>query len=112
MTFPTGELKSPVAELAATPDRDWSLSICGVTRARRKTFCLVNRDAYAPITDRVRLLLVGGFSGKLADVAIALLALRYLGGGNRQSGIADSVIPCANPGGFALCTGPAIGTGG
>ena len=112
MTFSTGELNSPIAELAATPDRDWSLSIGGVTRARRKTFCLVDRDAHAPITDRVRLLLVDGFSRKLADVAIALRTLRYLDGGNRQSGIADSVVPCANPGGFALCTGPAIGTGG
>ena len=112
MTFSTGELKSPIAELAPTPDRDWSLSICGVTRARRKTFCLVDRAAYASITDHVRLLFGGGFSGKLADVAIALRALRCLGDGNRQSGIAVSVIPCANPGGFALCTGPANGKGG
>ena len=109
MTFSTGELNSPVTELAATPDRDWSLSICGATRARQEVFCMVDRDAYAPITHRVRLLFGGGFSGKLADVAIALCALRCLGDGNRQSGIAVSVIPYANPGGFALCTGPANG---
>ena len=112
MTISTGELKSPVAELAPTPDRDWSLSICGVRRARRKTFCLVDRDAYPPITYRARLLHVAGFSGNLADVAIALRALRCLGDGNRQSGIAVGVIPCANPEGFALCTGPANGASG
>ncbi len=105
-------LESTVAELASANRDIWTLSACGVTRAGRRMLALVDRDAYEPSAERVRVLLVGGMSGAPDDVAVAVEALRYFAAGRYRDGIALSAVPCANPGGLVLRTGPANGSGG
>ncbi len=105
-------LESSLADLVSSSPGVWMPSSCGVTRAERQIAALVDRDAYEPSTDRVRVLLVGGLSGMPDDVAVALEALQFFAGGRHREGIALSAVPCANPGGLALRTGPANGAGG
>ena len=105
-------LESSLADLVSSSPGVWMPSACGVTRAERQIAALVDRDAYEPSTDRVRVLLVGGLSGMRDDVAVALEALQFFAGGRHREGIALSAVPCANPGGLALRTGPANGSGG
>ena len=105
-------LESEVAELAATHGDLWKLSACGVTRADRRMLALVDHEAYEPVTDRVRVLLVGGLSGRPDDVAFAVEGLQRFASSNYRERVALSAVPCANPGGLALRTGPANGAGG
>src|SRR5438132_388184 len=57
----------------------WTLDACGVTRSQTPIPALVHRDAYAPTTPRTRVLLVGGLSGRPADVTLAYNLLAALG---------------------------------
>lgn len=112
MIFSTARLERTVEELAGAPGVRWRRTACGVTRAGREIFALVDRDAYAKCCGRVRVLLVGGLSGTPEDVGIALRAVRKIGEKSDQSLVALSCVPCANPGGLALGSGPANGAGG
>ena len=105
-------LESSLADLVSSSPGVWMPSSCGVTRAERQIAALVDRDAYEPSTDRVRVLLVGGLSGMPDDVTVALETLQFFAGGRHREGVALSAVPCANPGGLALRTGPANGAGG
>lgn len=60
--------------VGARPDL-WSLSACGVTRSRSSIPALLDRDAYAHGSERVRALLVSGLSGERRDVETSLLVL-------------------------------------
>jgi len=100
--------------LAARAADVWTLDACGVTRSQTPMPALVHRDAYAPTTPRTRLLLVGGLSGRPADVTLAYNVLEaYVGAGDRLGQtLALSAVPCANPDGLALGVGPENGAGG
>ena len=112
MTLSIDELERAVAAIARAPGVDWHLSACGLTRGGREILALVNRDAYEPVGDRVRLVLVGGLSGIPGDVAIALRALRFIAAESGPPGIVVAAVPCANPGGLATGVGPGNGSGG
>lgn len=101
-----------VEELAGAPGARWCQSACGVTRAGREILALVDRAAYSKRSDRVRVLLVGGLTGTPEDVGIALRAVRKIGEKSDRSQIALTCVPCANPSGLALDSGPANGAGG
>src|SRR5215813_11577060 len=85
--------------LAARAADFWTLDACGVTRSQTPMPALVHRDAYAPMTPRTRVLLVGGLSGRPADVALAYNILEaYAEAGDRLGRtLALSAVPCANP---------------
>src|SRR5215471_9436177 len=92
----------------------WTLDACGVTRSQTPLPALVHRDAYAPMTPRTRVLLVGGLSGRPEDVTLASNILEaYVEAGDRLGQmLALSAVPCANPDGLALGVGPENGAGG
>ena len=92
----------------------WTRTACGVTRSLTPIPALLDRNAYSADTARIRILLVGGLSGRPADVDMALHALElYTGGGDGLAlRIALSAIPCGNPDGLRLNRGPANGAGG
>ena len=84
MTIRVEDVDSVVAGLAGSRGDLWTASACGVTRADRQIAALVDRDAYAVRTDRVRVLLVGGLSGQPDDVALALDGLRLVSDAGRS----------------------------
>jgi len=109
------DLESNVHSFARRRDDIWTLTASGVTRTERQILALVDRDAYNPITEKVRVLLVGGLSGVASDVSIAIKALSLVASSTDKSlfsKLAISAIPCANPGGLSLNTGPSNGAGG
>ena len=110
----TIDVDSALSQLARARPDVWSIAACGVTRSERPISALVDRDAYSPATDRIRVLLVGGLSGRPLDVEAALKAVRIFGeaGAAVSSKIALTAIPCANPGGLAVDNGPYNGAGG
>ena len=112
MAITIEKLEREVAGLVSSFPDDWKLSACGVTRSERQIPALVDHEAYEPVSDRVRVLLVGGLSGMPDDVAVAMEGLRHFPVGRYRDGFALSAVPCANPGGLALRTGPANGAGG
>jgi rhamnogalacturonyl hydrolase YesR len=100
--------------LAARAADVWTLDACGVTRSQTPIPALVHRDAYAPITPRVRVLLIGGLSGRPEDVTLAYNVLEaYVETRDRLGQtLALSAVPCANPDGLVLGVGPENGAGG
>ena len=106
------QFETAVRELASAPDVDWRRAACGVTRPGREIVTLEDRDFYDKECDRIRVALVGGLSGTPEDVEIALLAVRSIACKSEGSRIAAISVPCANPGGLALGSGPANGAGG
>ena len=53
----------------------WEIGYWGVTRGGQNIPALVHRDAYRTESPRMRVILVSGFSGNEADVALAMQAL-------------------------------------
>ena len=108
------DIREALDELAAARLGFWSRAACGVTRSLTPIPALLDRNAYTPDTARVRILLVGGLSGRPADVDLALHALElYAGGGDGLAlRIGLSAVPCANPDGLRLGRGPENGAGG
>ena len=92
----------------------WSRTAYGVTRSLTPIPALLDRNAYSVETARIRVLLVGGLSGRPADVDMALHALElYAGGGDALAlRVGLSAIPCGNPDGLRLGVGPGNGAGG
>ena len=92
----------------------WSRTACGVTRSLTPISALLDRNAYSADTARVRVLLLGGLSGRAVDVDMALHALElYAGGGDGLAlRVGLSAIPCGNPDGLRLGRGPENGAGG
>jgi len=92
----------------------WTLDACGVTRSQTAIPALVHREAYATMTPRTRVLLVGGLSGHPADVTLAGNALEaYVAAGSHLGqALALSAVPCGNPDGFTLGVAPENGVGG
>ena len=107
-------LNERIAELAAKAPDTWRLDGCGVTRSERPIPALLHGDAYVPETHRTRVLLIGGLSGKVEDVELALKVIEsFIDGGEALSReIALSAIPCGNPDGLALGANQSNGAGG
>ena len=108
------DLTARLESLQAQADGAWKLEACGVTRSETPIPALVHRDAYVAATDARRVLLVGGLSGRAADVEAALRALElYICAGVGPAGnVAFSTVPCGNPDGLAGGTAPGNGAGG
>ncbi len=81
----------------------WTRWACGVTRSGRDIPALLDRDAYIPTTQRARVLLVAGLSGRVADLELAMQSLdMFASSGQRFAGsIALSAVPCGYPDGLA-----------
>ncbi len=108
------EIREALDILAAARPEFWSRTACGVTRSLTPIPALLDRNAYSAETARSRILLIGGLSGRAADVDMALHALElYAGGGDGLAlRIGLSAVPCANPDGLRLGSGPDNGVGG
>ena len=92
----------------------WSVSACGVTRSQYRIPALVDQHAYAPGSERLRVLLVSGLSGERLDVETSLRVLEHFArrGDRLAERISLSAVPCANPDGLAKDTGPENGAEG
>ena len=113
MASDIADLIHSLESLARTRTDLWRLSACGVTRSQRGIPALIDKDAYAASTDRARVLLVAGLSGRPEDVTQALRALEAFAASDRlPERIALSAVPCGNPDGLALGVGPGNGAGG
>ena len=92
----------------------WTADACGVTRSDTQIPALLHADAYVPETDRARVLLLSGLTGRSEGVENGFRVLdSYVGGGDAlQREVALSAIPCANPDGLAQGTLSSNGAGG
>ena len=77
----------------------WRLDACGVTRSGSAIPVLLHPDASDPDSTSIRVLLIGGLSGRPGDVDVARTAAELLPRKAREAGVdlAVSVIPVANP---------------
>jgi rhamnogalacturonyl hydrolase YesR len=98
MTSRNLDLNSALESLVYRRPLLWKLAACGVTRSTHLIPAILDQDAYAPITGRIRMLLVGGLSGRADDVIGALNALELFANGasHLSQRIALSAIPCGN----------------
>ena len=108
------DIRNALDALAEARPGFWSRTACGVTRSLTPIPALLDRNAYSADTARIRVLLVGGLSGRAADVDMALHALElYAGGGDGLAlRVGLSAVPCGNPDGLRLGRGPDNGAGG
>ena len=108
------DIRDALDALTAARPSFWRRAACGVTRSLTPIPALLDSSAYSAETARIRVLLVGGLSGRAADVDMALHALElYAGGGDGLAlRIALSAIPCGNPDGLRLDRAPENGAGG
>ena len=108
------DIREALDALAQARSEFWSRAACGVTRSLTPIPALLDRNAYSANTTRARVLLLGGLSGRAADVDMALHALElYAGGGNGLAlRVGLSAVPCCNPDGLRLGRGPENGAGG
>lgn len=108
------DIRQALDNLAEARPGFWSRTACGVTRSLSPIPAILDRNAYSADTARARVLLVGGLSGRPADVDAALHALElYAGGGDGLAlRVGLSAVPCANPDGLRLERGPDNGAGG
>ena len=108
------DIRQALDTLAQARPGFWTRTACGVTRSLTPIPALLDRNAYSAKTGRIRVLLVGGLSGRPADVDMALHSLElYAGGGDGLAlRIGLSAIPCGNPDGLRLGRGPENGAGG
>ena len=112
MTARRLDLKARLDALVARADGVWTAEACGVTRSGTPIPALVHRDAYSDAGDKTRVLLVGGLSGRSADVESALSALESYADSARDDRLGLSAVPCANPDGLRLNAAPGNGAGG
>ena len=71
MTEPTAGLHSYLESLARANSERWTVSACGVTGSRQSIPALLDKDAYAPASSAVPVLLISGLSGHEDDVSLA-----------------------------------------
>ena len=108
MTEPTAGLHSYLESLARTSSERWTVSACGVTGSRQNIPALLDKDAYAPASNTVPVLLISGLSGHEDDVALARHTLELFqdSGSGLANHIGLSAVPCCNPDGLRdLSTG-------
>ena len=109
----TSSFAEQIGAVVAESGVPWTRDGCGVTRRDTQIGLLVHRDAYLDDSDRHRVLLVGGLSGRSDDVDAAVSVLEAYASSRRlRNRVALSAIPCANPDGLELGVGPGNGSGG
>ncbi len=98
MVEQTGGLIAALEKLAQSNSEFWTVSACGVTQTVQGIPVLLDHDAYASKTSRVRVLLVGGLSGDAPDTTLALQALELFSSASAALSpkIALSAVPCVN----------------
>ena len=103
-----------IEALASEHAELWTLDACGVTRSETQIQALLHPDAYVPDTDRTRVLLLSGLTGRSEGAENGFRVLdSFLSGGEAiQRDVALSAIPCANPDGLAQGTLSSNGAGG
>ena len=108
------DIRQALDTLAQARPVFWSRTACGVTRSLTPIPALLDRNAYSADTTRSRVLLIGGLSGRAADVDMALHALELFAGGGDGLAlrVGLSAVPCGNPDGLRLDRGPDNGAGG
>ena len=102
-------------EVLASQHTDlWTADACGVTRSETQIPALLHPDAYVPETDRTRVLLLSGLTGRSEGVENGFQVLESYArrGESLQRDVALSAIPCANPDGLAQGTLSSNGAGG
>ena len=102
MTEPTADLHSYLESLARTSLERWTVSACGVTASRQNIPALLHKDAYAPESSAMPVLLISGLSGQGEDVPLArrVLELFQASGSPLADRIGLSAIPNCNPDGI------------
>ena len=92
----------------------WTLAAAGVTRSETLIPALVHRNAHLTSAKGPRLMLLGGLSGREADVRLVLRTLEaYLASGeNPAKSVILSAVPCGNPDGLEMRIGPGNGASG
>ncbi len=107
------DLVQRVVELASTSPELWTQDAGGVTPSERGIPVLLHRDAYADESEKARVLLVGGLSGRADDVDLAFQVLdSYSNRAELRRRVALSAVPCGNPDGLRLGAAPGNGAGG
>ena len=99
MTDRTAGLHDYLESLARTSSERWTVSACGVTGSRQNIPALLDKDAYAPASNTVPVLLISGLSGHEDDVALARHTLELFqdSGSGLANHIGLSAVPCCNP---------------
>ena len=108
------DLQSKIMVLVDNKPGTWNYSACGVTRSELPIPAIVHQNAYKGTSDQIRILLIGGLSGFARDVEIAIKSIEMFSKNNENLSekIALSAIPCANPAGLIIDSGPSNGAGG
>ena len=107
MTTPYQQILDRVDAIRTATGSPWTDDGCGVTRQDTQIAAFVHIDAYAAHTTRHRVLLLGGLSGSPDDVeAVVSVLERYATSRRVRNRVALSAIPCGNPDGLNLNTGP------
>jgi unsaturated rhamnogalacturonyl hydrolase len=98
MDSQASSLPSTLESLAQQRPEQWERTACGVTRSMQSIPALLDRHAYSPTTDRVRVLIIGGLSGQSDDATMVLQALEHFAseGDHLANRIALSAVPCVN----------------
>ena len=120
MTFPERALAAerslitePLTELARSHPGLWRLDSAGVTPLGRPLQALVHADAYDLNSRRLRVLMLGGITGRQADVRTAHAVLAGYAADSRLRGhIALSGVAVANPEALSLATDGMNSAGG
>ena len=102
------QLNTSLGSLARSRPDLWQLSACGVTPGTQRIPALLDKEAYVLVTNRVRVLLIAGLSGRENDVALALRTLKLFQDESHELAerIALTAVPCCNPeGGRDLSSG-------
>ena len=107
-------LTERIQALASENPGLWTLDACGVTRSDTQIPALLHPDAYVPETDRTRVLLLSGLTGRSEGVENGLRVLESYAarGESLERDVALSAIPCGNPDGYAQGTLLSNGAGG
>ncbi|MCH7745556.1 MAG: glycoside hydrolase family 88 protein, partial [Chloroflexi bacterium] len=114
MTSLVPDINETIESLTQARSDIWTSSACGVTRSERSIPALVDRDAYASTTNRIRVLVLGSLSGRQEDAVLAIDVLRLFAanGRNLSDKIALSAVPCVNLDGLIMDKAPENGAGG
>ncbi|MEZ4736863.1 MAG: glycoside hydrolase family 88 protein [Caldilineaceae bacterium] len=106
-------LTARLTDLMANAAGRWQMTACGVTRSASAIPVLLPHTIAPPRPNAIRVLLIGGLSGRPADVEVALRVVeRYGADAAHHSTISLIVLPCGNPDGLALGVAPDNGAGG
>ena len=75
----------------------WITAACGVTRSETSIPTLLDREAYAATSDKMRVLLIAGMDGDSGSAETALAALDDFATAGHDGRVALSIVPLANP---------------